>query len=183
MTSKRVGELAGRLARPPQRRLWIPTSIRVDQLVQGRQQPGSRSTSRLGPPPRRRIRPRGSGGSSSSRTPGVHRRSGQPTDRCHPCAPTTAERPSGRASQQAALLLGQVWGNQLVQPVQDAVHIHPGKLPARHTPTATIGQISHAGTLRLARGRHGHQLATVRSVPGDCLPHCRPAKGDRRLSP
>jgi hypothetical protein len=30
---KRVGKLAGRLAGPPQRRLRVPTSVRVDQLV------------------------------------------------------------------------------------------------------------------------------------------------------
>jgi hypothetical protein len=50
------------------------------------------------------------------------------------------------AGQQAALLLGQVRGDQLVQPAQHGIHVHGGNLPARHTPTATIGQTSHAGT-------------------------------------
>ncbi len=38
LRAKRIGELAGGLARPPQRRLRIPASVRVDQLIQCPQQ-------------------------------------------------------------------------------------------------------------------------------------------------
>jgi hypothetical protein len=69
LPGKGVGELAGRLARPPQRRLGVPAGVRVDQLVQGLQQARVTLGQPLGPPPGRRMRPPGSGGSSSSRTP------------------------------------------------------------------------------------------------------------------
>jgi hypothetical protein len=39
-----------------------------------------------------------------------------------------------------------VRGDQLVQPGQHGVDVHPATLPSQHTSTATIGQTSHAGT-------------------------------------
>jgi hypothetical protein len=45
----------------------------------------------------------------------------------------------------AALLLGQLRGDQHVQPAQHGAHVHAGTLAPWHAPTATIGQPSHAG--------------------------------------
>jgi hypothetical protein len=95
--------------------------------------------------------------------PGIHRRAGQPADPGHPHATTTAQRPGGRADEQAALLLGQVRGDQLVQPTQHGVHVHAATLPARHAPTATIGQPSHAGTPNEPRINASHLVALVRA--------------------
>jgi hypothetical protein len=55
--------------------------------------------------------------------PGVHRRARPPADLGHPRAAVTAERARGRADQQAALLLGQVRGDQLVEPAQCGIDV------------------------------------------------------------
>jgi hypothetical protein len=68
LSGQRLGQLRGRLAGPAQRALRAPAGVGVHQFLQRLQQLGSRSTSRLGPPPGGRTRPRGSGGLSSSRT-------------------------------------------------------------------------------------------------------------------
>jgi hypothetical protein len=39
-----------------------------------------------------------------------------------------------------------VRGEQLKQPTQHGVDVHPATLPSPHTPTATNGQTSRAGT-------------------------------------
>jgi hypothetical protein len=146
LRGKRVGQLAGRLAGPPQRRLRVPTSVRVDQLVQRAEQArvpldqplGSAAGTPDAPTRVRRV--------VQFSHPGVHGRAGQPTDPGHARAATTTERAGGRTGQQAALLLGQVRGNQLVQSAQHGVHVHAATLPPRPAPIATIGQTSHAGT-------------------------------------
>jgi hypothetical protein len=69
LRAKRVSELTGGLARPPQRRLRSPRVSGSTSSSNACSRPGWRSTTRLGPPPERRMRPRGSGGASSSRTP------------------------------------------------------------------------------------------------------------------
>ena len=69
LRGERLSQLAGGLAGPPQRALRISAGVGSTRSSSAWSSPGSRSTSRLGPPPGRRTRPRGSGESSSSRTP------------------------------------------------------------------------------------------------------------------
>jgi hypothetical protein len=64
-----------------------------------------------------------------------------------------AQRPRARAGQQAALLLGQVRGDQLVQLGQHGIDVHPATLPFQQASTATIGQTSRAGTPNWPGGR------------------------------
>jgi hypothetical protein len=146
LCGKGVGELAGRLAGPPQGRLGIPTRVRVDQLVQCLQQARLALDQPLGPATRTTDAPARVRRCVQLPQPGVHRWTGQPTDARQPSSTTTAQRAGGRAGQQAALLFGQVRGDQLVQPTQHGIHVHAGTLPPRRASTATIGQTSHAGT-------------------------------------
>jgi hypothetical protein len=145
LAAKRIGQLAGGLTGPPQRRLGISTGRRVDQLVQRLQQARLALDQPFGPTARTPDAATRSGGSSSSRTPAY---TVGATARCGvPSARRRCDRaPGARTGQQAALLLGQVRSDQLVQPGQDSVDIHAATLPPWHAPTATIGQANHAGT-------------------------------------
>ena len=64
-----VGQSAGRLRRPAQRRHRIPAHVRLDQRQQRRPQPRIHLGGLLRPPPGRRTRPSGSAPASSSNTP------------------------------------------------------------------------------------------------------------------
>jgi hypothetical protein len=146
LPGKGIGELAGRLARPPQGAFPVPAGVRVDQLVQGLQQARVTLCQPLWPAAGTADAPARVGRVVQLPHAGVHRRAGQSADPGHTRAAAMPKRPGGRAGQQAALLLGQVGGDQLVQPAQHGVHVHAGNLPNRHTPTATIRQTSHTET-------------------------------------
>jgi hypothetical protein len=124
----------------------VPAGVGVDQLVQRGQQARVPLCQPPGPAPGTADAPARVRRVVQLPHPGVHRRPGQPTDPGHPSATTTAQCASGRAGQQATLLLGQVEGDQLVQPAQHGAHVHAATLPPWPTPTATIRQTSHAGT-------------------------------------
>jgi hypothetical protein len=146
LRGERLSQLAGGLAGPPQRALRVSAGVGVDQVLQRLKQPRVTLDQPLGPAARpadaaARVR-------LLIQLPhaGVHRRSGQPSDAGHPRATPAAQGTRRRAGQQAALLLGQVRGDQFVQPSQHGVDVHAATLPPWHAPTATIGQTSHAGT-------------------------------------
>jgi hypothetical protein len=93
--------------------------------------------------PGRRTRPCRSGGSSSSRIPACTSGRGKPADPGHPPA-APPQCPRARGGQQATLLLGQV-PCELRNPGHGA-DVYSATLPSEHTPTATVGQTSRAGT-------------------------------------
>ncbi len=163
LCSKGVGELAGGLARPPQRRVGIPARVRVDQLVQCVQQTRLALDHPLGSATRTADPAARLGRVVQLPHAGVDSRTGQPTDPGHASATTTAQRPDGGTRQQAALLFGQVRGDQLVQPAQHGVQVHAGTLLPQHALTATIGQTSHAGTPNAALVVHDNRRFTPRS--------------------
>jgi hypothetical protein len=146
LRAKGIGELVGGLAGPPQRAFRVPAGVGVDQLVQRTEQARLALDQPLWPAARTAdttTRIRRVVQLSHAR---VHRWTRQPGEARHTRATAPAQRPGGRAGQQAALLLGQVRGQQLIQPAQHSVHVHAGTLAPRHAPIATIGQASHAGT-------------------------------------
>jgi len=145
LPGKGIGELAGRLARPPQGAFPVPAGVRVDQLVQGLQQARVTLCQPLWPAAGTADAPARVGRVVQLPHAGVHRRAGQSADPGHtraaamPSARAAAPASSGAASRSGG-------GDQLVQPAQHGVHVHAGNLPNRHTPTATIRQTSHTET-------------------------------------
>jgi len=69
LRGERLSQLAGGLAGPPQRALRISAGVGVDQVLQRLEQPRVTLDQPLGPATAAAERPRGSGESSSSRTP------------------------------------------------------------------------------------------------------------------
>jgi len=61
LRGERLSQLAGGLAGPPQRALRISAGVGSTRSSSAWSSPGSRSTSRLGPPPRRRSAHAGQG--------------------------------------------------------------------------------------------------------------------------
>ena len=153
MTLRRecLGQLPRGLARPAQRTVRIPAGVGIDQGVQRRKQARVAGGPPLGPTARTADAATRVGSLLQLPHPGVDRRARQPTDAGHPRAAAMAQRPRARTGQQAALLLGQVRSDQLVQPGQHGVDLHPATLPSQQAPAATIGQTSHAGTLMSVR--------------------------------
>ena len=146
LRGERLSQLAGGLAGPPQRALRISAGVGVDQVLQRLEQPRVTLDQPLGPATAAADAPARVRGVIQLPHTGVHRWSGQPAEAGHPRATSAAQGTRRRAGQQAALLLGQVRGDQLVQPGQHGVDVHAATLPPWHAPTATIGQTSHAGT-------------------------------------
>jgi len=140
LRAKRVGQLAGGLAGPPQRAFRVPAGVGVDQLIQRGQQARLLLDQALGPTTGTTDAAARVGRVLQLPHAGVHRRAGQPADPGHACAAAPAERLGGGAGQQAALLFGQVGSDQFVQAAQHGVHVHAATLPPRPAPTATIGQ-------------------------------------------
>jgi hypothetical protein len=143
---ERLGQLPGGLAGPAQRTVGVAAGVGVDQGIQRRQQARVAGGPPLGPAARTAHAATRVGPLLQLPHPGIDRRARQPADAGHPDAAAAAQRPRPRAGQQAALLLGQVRGDQLIQLGQHGVDVHPATLPSPHTSAATTGQTSRAGT-------------------------------------
>ena len=104
---QRIGQVPGRLRRPPQRRHRVPASDRVDQGVQRRQHAwvglgqGLATTTGLTDPTLAPTR----SASQHLGDPSGHRRPRDPSRRHHPSDPTTAQFTSLGTQQQPALPL------------------------------------------------------------------------------
>jgi hypothetical protein len=146
LPAKGIGKLAGGLARPAQRRGGITAGVGVDQLVQRAEQARLALDQSLWPATRTADATARIGRGIQLPHAPIHRWPRQPGEARHARTAATAQRLGGRAGQQAALLLGEVRGDQHIQPAQHGVHVHAGTLTPWHAPTATTGQASHART-------------------------------------
>jgi hypothetical protein len=99
LPAKRIGQLAGGLAGPPQRRLGISTGVGVDQLVQRGQQARLALDQPLGPTARTPDAATRVGRVIQLPHARVHRGARQPGEACHPRAAATTERLGGRTGQ------------------------------------------------------------------------------------